>query len=118
MCIVSYGALGFTWRLITCSPDHGSGTSHETGSNLLQSAEVDPHATKEGIYLKFSQSAKKKIYISETYEHIANRDEDDQGEWIKIGQDIVRNAVKGHCSSLGSQIVVELHICQPYKAEN
>ena len=56
--------------------------------------------------------------MSQTYEHIANRDQDDQGEWVKIGQDIVRNPVKGHCSSLRGQIVIKLIIGQPYIAEN
>jgi hypothetical protein len=85
---------------------------------FFRALKLIPMRRRKGYIYIFLNLRKKKIEMSQTYEHIADRDQDDQGEWVKIGQDIVRNAVKGHCSTLRGQIVGKLIICQPYVAAN
>lgn len=80
----------------TCGPNHGSGTSDETESDLPERAEVDATTTEERVE-----------------EQIAEGDEDDEGEGVEIREDVVGDAMERHRRGLRGQVVIQLVVCKP-----
>ena len=78
------------------SPNHGSRTGEETGSDPLNGSKV---------YAYFSEAW--------VYEEITDRDEDYQRKWVEIVDNIVRNAIRHHSSCLRCQVVDYLIIRKP-----
>lgn len=71
-------------------PNHGSATGHEATGNLLDGRKANAHLTQGGID-----------------EEIVKGNEDEESEGVQVAEDIVRNAMPLHDSSLRDQIVVD-----------
>jgi len=80
--------------------DHSHRAHPETGGNLLKGGETNAALPEEGVQ-----------------DQIAERNEDDQGKGVQIGEDVVGNSVKRHGSSLRGQVVVDLIISDPVERE-
>lgn len=77
-------------------PHHGQAARKETGSNLLNGGKLDARLAQSGVD-----------------EDVEDWDEDDQRKGVKIGQDVVGDAMESHDRGLGRQIVVDLVVGYP-----
>lgn len=77
-------------------PYHGRATDEETGGNLLDGREADAGLAEGGID-----------------EEVVNRDEDEQGEGVKVGKNVVGDTVALHDGGLGDEVVVDLVVAEP-----
>lgn len=77
-------------------PDHGRRAGVEAPGDLLDRGEADAALAEEGVD-----------------EAIADGDEDDEGEGVQVGEDVVGEAVEFHDGGLGGQVVVELVVRDP-----
>ena len=71
------------------SPDHGEGGHHESEGDLLDGSEVDAPLSQLRVDDK-----------------IHDGDEDDEGDGIKLGYDLRRDALMSHSVGLRGEIVV------------
>jgi hypothetical protein len=79
------------------SPDHGSGTGEEAGSDPLDRGEVYAYPAKARVE-----------------EHVEDRDENYQCKRVKIVDDIIWNAIGHHSGGLRCQVIDNLIVCKPY----
>jgi len=77
-------------------PDHGHGAGVEAPGDLIDGCEVPAHLSEPG-----------------PDEEVADGNENDEGEGVKVREDIVGEAVQGHDRRLGGQVVVELVVGEP-----
>lgn len=104
--ILAGGGSLATWRLLVDvvlnngSPDHGKSTSQETKSDLLEGSEVDTGLAK-----------------SRVEEEIEDGDEDDKGEGVEVGDDLVGQAIDVHGGSLRDKVVGDLVVSEPVEGE-
>jgi hypothetical protein len=78
------------------SPDHAPCTSEESEADLLDRGEPDA-STAQG-------------WVDE---EIADWNSDNEGERVKVGDDVIRDAVGGGRAGLGDEVVVQLVVGQP-----
>jgi len=78
-------------------PGHGERTAQESSKDLLDGGEPDAS-------------------LSEGWENknITDGDENDQSEGIQIGQHVIGNTFQCHGGGLGSKVVVDLVVCDPF----
>ena len=96
-------------------PDHGGGAREEAERDLLERREVQAHAAEEGINLyDVINGVLGPRSLCKTHEEIADGDENDEREGVKVGEDVVRDTVEDHRSSLRRQVIVQLVVGEPY----
>lgn len=91
-------ALGVDVVLDDGSRDHGERCEDETEGDALNGSEADVCLAK-----------------SRVEEVVNNGNEDDEGNRVEVGNDIVGNTITGHSGGLRREIVVHLVVAQPVK---
>lgn len=76
--------------------DHSERGKHETECNALDGGEADAGLAERGVE-----------------EVVNDGDEDNQGDGVEVGDDVVGDTVTGHGGSLGGKVVVHLVVRQP-----
>ena len=89
--VLSAGALGIDVVLDNGSGDHGERRKDETESDTLDRSEANVCLAESGVE-----------------EVVYDRDEDDERDGVKVGDDIVGDTVTCHCGSLRGKVVVHL----------
>lgn len=49
-----------------------------------------------------------------SYDNVEDRDKDNQCKGVKVGENVVRKAMRAHRCSLRRKVVTQLIVCQPY----
>ena len=89
--VLAAWALGVDVVLDNSSGYHGEGREDETECDTLDGSEADVCLAESGVE-----------------EVVYNRDEDDEGNGVEVGDEVVGNTVTCHCSGLRGEIVVHL----------
>lgn len=80
-----------------CCGDHGKGGEHEAEGHALDGCELDVLLAEEGV----------EEVVDDGYE-------DDEGDGVEVGDDVVGDAVEGHGGGLGDEVVVHLVVGDPW----
>lgn len=83
-------------RLQDGSRNHGKGSHEETGADSLQRGEVEAHFAEEWVDTQ-----------------VEDGNQNQNGQRVQVGDQIVGQTVKFHNGGLGGQIVVDLVVAEP-----
>lgn len=78
------------------SPNHGGATDEETRGHLLDRSEADADLAESGVD-----------------DTVVKGDEDEQGEGVEVGENVVGDTVTLHDGGLGDEVVVDLVVAEP-----